>query len=108
MLKVPSTLASPAGTFFTQGAATLDLLLLEHSAMSSTGAVHLVGVVFPESLPEVLQSLFFPLLSLAGTVVVAASAATASRFILSTQMIASYSSDGMEMTPTGPGIFKVL
>src|SRR3954463_14510219 len=36
IVKVPSTLASPVGTFFTWGAATLDLLLLEHSSASST------------------------------------------------------------------------
>ena len=108
IVKVPSTPASPAGTFFTWGAATLDLLLLEHSGTSSMGAVHSVGARFPDSLPESLQSLFFPLLYLAGAALVAASAATTSRYILSTQKIASFSSDGMVMIPSGLGIFKVL
>ena len=36
-----------------------DLLMLEHSDTSSTGAVHSEGARFPDSLPEVLQSLFF-------------------------------------------------
>ena len=34
MVKVPSTPASPAGNFFTCGATTLDLLLLEHFGTS--------------------------------------------------------------------------
>src|SRR6266536_5566948 len=55
IVKVPSTPASPAETFFTWGPATLDLLLLEHSSMSSTGAMHSEGAQFPDSLPESLQ-----------------------------------------------------
>ena len=43
IVKVPSMPASSAGTFFTWGAATLDLLLLEHSGTSSMGVVHSVG-----------------------------------------------------------------
>src|SRR3990170_2177276 len=106
IVNVPSALASPAGTFFTAGAAALDLLLLELSGKSSTGTAHSEEVRFPDSLMASLLAFFFPLLSLAVTVVSAASTATASRYILSTQMIASFSSDGMEMTPIGPGIFK--
>ena len=49
--------SSPAGTFFTWGAATLDLLLLEHSGTSSMGVVHSEGARFLDSLPEFLQSL---------------------------------------------------
>ena len=108
IVKVPSMPASPAGTFFTWGAATLGLLLLEHSGMSSMDAVDLVGAHFPDSLPEVLQSFFFPLLSLAGTAAAAASATIASWYILSTQMIASISSNGMVVPPIGLGLFRVL
>ena len=49
MVKVPSTPASFVGTFFTWGAATLDLLLLEHSGTSSMGEVHLEGADTPLS-----------------------------------------------------------
>ena len=38
--------SQPCGTFFTCGAITLDLLLLEHSSTSSTGAVHSEGACF--------------------------------------------------------------
>ena len=56
-----------------------------------------------------LDCRFFPLLSLAGAAAAAAaSAATVSRYIFSTQIIASFSSDGIVMTPSGLGIFKVL
>src|SRR6266511_1375280 len=75
IVKVPSTPASPARTFFTWGAATLDLLLLEHSSTSSRGAVHSEGERFPDSLPEVQQSFLFPLFSLVGTFTVSAATA---------------------------------
>src|SRR3989337_2955889 len=99
IVKVPSMPASPVGTFFTDGAATLDLLLLELSGKSSTGAAHSEEVRFPDSLLVSLLSFFFHLFSLAGTAAAAASATSTSWYILSTQMIASFSSDGMEMTP---------
>src|SRR5215216_1521088 len=50
IVKVPSMPASPAGTFFTCGAANLDLLLLELFGKSSTGATHSKEVRFPDSL----------------------------------------------------------
>src|SRR5215216_5870850 len=67
MVKVPSMPASPVGTFFTCGVATLDLLLLEHSGTSSMGAVHSERSCFSDSLPESLQPCFFPLSSLPET-----------------------------------------
>ena len=45
MVKLPSTPASPAGTFFTWGAATLDLLLLELSGKSSTDNPQVQGII---------------------------------------------------------------
>src|SRR5215216_3964452 len=75
IVKVPSTPASPAGTFFTCGAETLDLLLLELSGKSSTGATHSEEVRFPDSLLASLLFPFFSLSSLAGTAATAASAA---------------------------------
>src|SRR3989337_478816 len=81
IVKVPSTPASPAGTFFTCGAATLDLLLLELSGKSSTGAAHSKEVCFLDSLLVSLLSFFFPLSSLPGTAAAAASAVTTSRYI---------------------------
>src|SRR5215216_5926207 len=50
IVKVPSAPASPVGTFFTWGAATFDLLLLEHSGTSSMGVVHFEGARFLDSL----------------------------------------------------------
>src|SRR3990170_4642893 len=49
IVKVPSMPASPAGTFFTWGAATLDLLLLELFGKSSTGAAYSKEVRFSDS-----------------------------------------------------------
>jgi hypothetical protein len=67
IVNVPSAPTNRAGTFFTAGAATFDLLLLELSGKSSTGAAHSEEARFPNSLPEPLLSFFFPLFSLAGT-----------------------------------------
>ena len=50
IVKVPSTPASPAGTFFTCGVATLDLFLLELSDKSSIGSSYSEEVRFPDSL----------------------------------------------------------
>ena len=108
MVKVPSKPASLAGTFFTCGVVTLVLLLLQLSSKSSIGATHAEGACFLDSLLASLLSLLFPLLSLMGTVVVVASAVSVSHYILSTQMIVSFSFDGIEMIPSGPGIFRVL
>src|SRR3990170_3460486 len=108
IVNVPSAPTSPTGTFFTVGAATLDLLLVELSGKSSTGAAHSGEVRFPDSLPVSLLAFLPCLFSLAGIAAFAASVATASRYILSTHIIASFLSDGIEMTPIGPGIFRVL
>lgn len=88
--------ASLARTFFIAGVTALDLLLLELSGKSSIGAAHSKEACFPHSSLEPLLAYLFFLFSLAGIVASVARAATASRFILSMQMIASFLSDGMK------------
>ena len=83
-------------------------LLVELPGRSSSGAAHSEEARFPESLPVFLLAFFNFSVSLAGAGIYVASAATASRYIWSTQITAFFLSDGMEMTPMGPGIFKVL
>ena len=89
MVKVPSVPSSLTGTFLVVGELALDFLPAEHSGKSLIGAQHSEEVCFPESLLEVLLD-FLLSFFLAGASILAASAATASLYILSTQMTASF------------------
>src|SRR3990170_4666385 len=55
-VKVPPVPSSFADTFLVAGGVVLDLLAVELSGMSSTGAQHSEEVRFPEALSEVLPS----------------------------------------------------
>src|SRR5215216_5931823 len=66
--------SQPCRDLFHLGCSNLGSLAVGTLQHVVNGCCALEGARFPDSLPEVLQSLFFPLFSLAGAVAVAASA----------------------------------
>src|SRR6187399_50799 len=112
MVKVPPVPSSLADTFLVAGGAAIPFLHLpvELDGTSSTAAQHSEEVRLPEWVPEHLPDLvlvFFPPGASAASVSFSAAAA-ASRYILSSQISASFLSPWTEMTLIGPGILSTL